>query len=272
MRWPFSKFVGCGNDFILFDNRQGHFPITQPYLFTKLCHRQFGIGADGVILLEPAEKADFRMRIFNPDNTEAEMCGNGVRCFVKWLISIGLKKSLYSIETKHRLIQASAAETSVKVDMGVPKDEKWNLSLKFLDQQATVHFLNTGVPHAVVFVADVNAIDIQQWGFALRKHAMWQPNGTNVNFVQILSPNKIKVRTYERGVEGETLACGTGSTAAALAAAKQYNISSPIIVETQSKEELIIDFALENEGFSHVSMTGPAHFIFSGEVDLNSFN
>jgi diaminopimelate epimerase len=272
MLWPFAKFVGCGNDFILIDNRLENFPLHRPQLISKLCHRQFGIGGDGIILLQSSQKADFRMRIFNPDNTEGEMCGNGLRCFVKWIESLGYKKGHYLIETLHGEIKAFIQDDSfVQVHMGNPKDIQWNVSLKFLGQTLIGHYLNTGVPHVVIFVENVEHIDVQEWGAALRHHSHWGDRGANVNFVEQVSNQKLKIRTYERGVEGETLACGTGATASALAAAFQNQISNPIIVETRSKENLLIDFSRIDDQFLDVSMSGPAKGIYCGQIDLDSF-
>lgn len=271
MRLKFAKFVGCGNDFVLIDNRSGLFPFNLPNVFSKLCHRQFGIGADGVILLESSLNADCRMRIFNPDNSEAEMCGNGLRCFVKWIETIGYKKNSYLIDTMHRQINASIQGASVYAEMGLPKDVKWNIPIKFLDREVIGHYLNTGVPHVVIFVENVDEIDINTWGAAVRSHSFWGAQGTNVNFVQCISKHKIKIRTYERGVEAETLACGTGATASALAAVSLHQLSNPISVETRSKEILRIDFIRQEDAFSHVSMSGPAQSTYCGEVDLDTF-
>lgn len=264
MRWPFAKYVGCGNDFIFFDNRSGQFPVTQPALFTKLCHRQFGIGADGVILLESSLHADCRMRIFNPDNTEAEMCGNGLRCFVRWIETLGFELPHYTIETMQRLIKASITGPNVCVDMGLPKDVRWNLTLKFLDQQLVGHFLDTGVPHLVIFADHVDDLDLNAWGPAIQSLPEWKLHGININFAEIVSESLIKLRTFERGVGAETLACGTGATAAALAAATLHQMASPITVETRSKETLIIEFLLNHQ----VKMIGPAHCTYNGQIDL----
>ncbi len=276
VRLPFAKFAGCGNDFILIDNRLGEFPVNLPNIFSKLCHRHFGIGADGVILLESSQSADCRMRIFNADNSEAEMCGNGVRCFVKWIETIGCKKPYYIIDTMHRKIKASIKDSFVQVEMGIPKDLRWNIPIEFRDQNLVGHYLNTGVPHVVIFVENVDEIDVNSWGAAVRNHSNWGEQGANVNFVQFISNQKIKARTYERGVEGETLACGTGATASALAADYVYGIhqiSNPVrmMVETRSKENLFIEFSGKEEEFSNVSMSGPAQGIYRGEVDLDSF-
>jgi len=267
----FSKYVGSGNDFVLFDNRNRKFPYFHPHLVKKLCHRQLGIGADGIILLECSAKADVRMRIFNPNGSEAEMCGNGVRCFVAWLQTLGFTRPLYTIETMHRILSTKWENSVVFVDMGAPQDIRWNRTIEFLDQKLIAHHLNTGVPHLVIFVDQVRSVDVELWGETIRNHPMWAPHGVNVNFVQVLSEQKIKIRTFERGVEAETLSCGTGATAGALATAYLENFSEPIIVETKSGEELTITFAREDQTFSKVGMTGSAYCVFNGELDLAAF-
>lgn len=271
MRWPFAKYVGCGNDFILLDNRLGDFPKDCPTIFSKLCHRQFGIGADGIIMLETSSQADCRMRIFNSDNSEAEMCGNGLRCFVKWIETLGYKKSHYLIETLYQPLLASIEDSLIQIEMGVPKETIWRIPLEFLGQSKEVHFLNTGVPHAILFVPDVESVPISAWGPAVRNHAQWDKQGANVNFVQCLSRQKLKIRTYERGVEGETLACGTGAVASALAAHYCFNANGPIYVETRSKEILEIDFSKDAGQLTSVRMKGPAQHVYDGEFDLASF-
>ncbi len=264
--------MGCGNDFLLFDTRYQDFPHTHTDLMKRLCHRHYGIGADGILLLESSARADVRMRIFNADGSEAEMCGNGIRCFVAWLQHLGFNQSVYSIETMHRIITAQVKDSLIYVDMGVPQDLQWELDINFLDQSVKGHYLNTGVPHVVVLVDQLENVDVNHWGAALRHHVMWKPQGVNANFVQILSKQKIKVRTFERGVEKETLACGTGATAAALVVAYLENWDAPIQVETHSKENLTISFMRTDQSFSKVEMAGSAFQVFEGKVDLNQWD
>jgi diaminopimelate epimerase len=268
MKWPFSKYVGCGNDFILFDNREGLFPASDRSLLKKLCHRQWGIGADGLILLEHSLKADFRMRIFNADGSEAEMCGNGMRCLAQFLNEKGYQQSSYKIETMQRLLTVEQTIDGISVQMGNPTNMSWNIPLKIEDQECVIHFLNTGVPHTILFVENSGKIDLKKWGPLVRFHPLFAPEGTNFNLVELKSPNEILLRTYERGVEDETLACGTGATAAALATAFCYQRSGPLLVHTRSEETLTIGFQLKDGLFSHVSMTGPAHCTFRGEIEI----
>lgn len=267
MQHPFAKYVGCGNDFIIFDNRTLFFPIEDKKLIQRLCNRQVGIGADGILLLESSAKADFRMRIFNPDGSEAEMCGNGIRCLIQYLSRSDMKRSSYKIETLHRVLTAISEGFDVQVEMGSPTSVKWNLSIFFKGKSFQTHFLDTGVPHVVVFVKDLNEIDLKEMGSYFRYHSEFSPQGTNVNLAQ-LSADCIKIRTYERGVEAETLACGTGATAVALAAAFQFKLNSPIIIETRLKELLTIGFERTSEEFSRVTMKGPAFYTFQGTTEL----
>lgn len=264
----FSKFCGAGNDFILIDDRSLSFPHKNQYLIQNLCHRQNGIGADGIILLQSSAKADFRFRIFNSDASEAEMCGNGMRCFGKFIETLGYKASCFTIETMDRLLVIEKDKENIQVQMGEAKDTCLNIELDLWGYKNRVHFTNTGVPHAVIFVNNIDDIDVKNKGHELRYHPYFAPKGTNANFVQIIDPTKIKIRTYERGVEDETLACGTGATAAALLASLVYNLKSPINVETKSNDQLTISFEKQDNQFKNIKMSGPARLIFQGEISI----
>lgn len=258
---PFFKYSGSGNDFILIDNRERRTPPFTKEFIQRLTHRQMGVGADGVILLEYSTHADVKMRIFNADGSEAEMCGNGIRCLLRFMTDLGFPRRSYRIETMERVLFGSFEGKLITIDMNPPTEMKWNISLKALNSDYIAHHLNTGVPHAVIFVQDVSKIDIAVLGHAIRHHDYFSPKGANANFVEILEPNFLKIRTFERGVEGETLSCGTGCTASALAHAKLSGIKEPIRLITASGEELLISF--DNE-FRTVKMSGPAHQTFKG--------
>lgn len=261
---PFSKYSGAGNDFVLIDNRRETFPVHHQHVIVKLCDRRHGVGADGVILLEDSCKADFKMRIFNSDGSEAEMCGNGIRCLAKFLLELGFHPQPYRIETMERILKIDYQGEEVTVEMGNPEDLRWHQTVHLKGGPRTLHALNTGVPHAVCFVEDVETVDIAAMGREIRTHTHFSPKGTNVNFVQ-KADDELWVRTYERGVEAETLACGTGLTASALAAAKIYGLKSPVTVRPRSREQIKIGF--END-FEHVTMTGPATHVFHGVFTL----
>ena len=267
MRWSFSKYTGCGNDFVIFDTRKNDFPLSSS-LISTLCDRRKGIGADGILICEASSKADAKMRIFNLDGSEAEMCGNGLRCFVKWL-SRGISNfSSCLIEVHQRLFAASQVKDDIRVDIGIPSNLAWNIPCVFENQVFTFHYIDPGVPHTLAFVDNVDSIDVQTWGARIR-HS-WQPKGTNVNFVQQLAPQRLRIRTYERGVEAETPACGTGAVASAIAAAHLYGCPSPIVIETASQEELIVDFCMDKGLITQVALTGPAHWLFDGEIEIPS--
>lgn len=268
MQWSFAKYVGCGNDFILFDNRSGLFRKNDRALIKKLCHRHWGIGADGLILWEYSTKADSRMRIFNNDGSEAEMCGNGLRCFVKYIHEFGIKKSHYHIETMDGPLAATLQEDEVTIEMGLPQTYAWNIPLSYEGKTITASHLNTGVPHVVLFFDDVDAIDFPKLGHTIRHHQQFSPKGANVNAAQVMEGGKIKVRTYERGVEAETLACGTGAIAVALAAAHHYGVNSPSYIETRSGEGLRVQFDSHQSRYTNVTLSGPCHCIFQGIIDF----
>lgn len=193
----FSKYSGCGNDFILFDNRHLIFPTHQPSIFSKLCHRQNGIGADGVILLENSSKAHYKMRIFNPDDSEAEMCGNGIRCLLKFIQDCGIEGNQFTIETMNRIHSIKFESNDVSVEMGNPTEIRWDLSVG----PWIVHHINTGVPHAIVFLDDLNNLNLHEDGSRIRFHSLFTPQGANANFVQVDEKGIVHVRTYERGVK-----------------------------------------------------------------------
>jgi diaminopimelate epimerase len=262
----FSKYVGSGNDFILVDNRDLSFPIDNHLFISKLCHRQFGIGADGVILLENSKTADYKMRIFNADGSEAEMCGNGIRCFFKFINECGGDKASYLIETKEAKIQIKQDEnsTEIKVSMQEPIDLLWNKDLKIDSEILKIHHINTGVPHTVIFTDEIQDEDIKIKAPKIRYHENF-PKGTNVNFASISGESQVTIRTYERGVEDETLSCGTGATAAAIAAAFIYNLKLPIRVKTKSGEELEIDCTINQSIIKDVTMKGPAVCVYRGQ-------
>ena len=267
----FTKMNGAGNDFILFDNRTGDIDLDRDQI-AQLCDRHRGIGADGVLLLENSTNgADFRMRYFNADGGEAEMCGNGARCFARFANKVGGQKAKLSFETPAGVISAEVKGDLVTLRMTDPTDLRLDIDLPMAGEKTSVHFVNTGVPHVVIPVAKIDDADVQRDGAAIRHHKMFSPNGTNVNFIEKHGPNKIAIRTYERGVEDETLACGTGIVASALIFAASEKSSSPITVLARGGDELQVGFEKVDGSFRNVTLTGPAEFVFQGEIDLTSF-
>ncbi len=266
----FYKMNGAGNDFILIDNRAKKVKLT-PQQIVKLCHRNKGIGADGIILLIPCEsgEADWSWEFFNSDGSCAEMCGNGARCFAKFIQMLTGVKEKVSFKTGAGIITAYFKGDNVSVNMTQPKDLELNISLPINGAEKTVHFINTGVPHTVMIVNDVEKVDVKDLGSKIRWHNRFKPKGTNVNFVEVKRQSNIRVRTYERGVENETLACGTGITAAAIIVSNLFDFNPPIKVIVQSGDTLDVSFDKLNDTFKNVVLTGPAEFVFNGNVNIN---
>jgi len=265
----FTKMNGAGNDFVVVDNRDLAIQLTTEQI-AKLCDRHRGVGADGLLAVEPAEAgADVRMRYYNADGGEAEMCGNGARCFARYVNRLhGGDLAQVTFETPAGLISAQYVRDHVRLAMSQPQGLALNLSLPVAGQSLAVHFINTGVPHAVVMVEDLDAVPVQEWGAELRYHDHFQPKGTNANFVRVLAPGSISIRTYERGVEGETLACGTGMVASALIHHLLHASASPVSVLVKGGDTLTVGFDREGDHFRNVTLTGPADFVFEGHVDV----
>ena len=260
---------GAGNDFIFLDNRAGQIRLTTAQI-VRLCDRHRGIGADGLMLLVPPRggKADWAWDFYNSDGSSGEMCGNGARCFARFVRkTVGLNRD-FTFETGAGVITASFRGERVTVNLTRPKDLRLNEEVALAAGAETIHSLNTGVPHAVLFVADADKAMVQSLGPEIRRHAHFGPRGTNVNFVQVLGPNHIRVRTFERGVEGETLACGTGVSAAALISARIHQFRSPVKVQVQGGDRLEVSFRDGGTDFDDVRLTGRADFVFEGRVEL----
>ena len=285
----FTKVHGLGNDFILINCIEER--VSNPSILAKdLCDRHFGVGADGILLVLPSDRADFRMRLFNSDGSEGEMCGNGIRCFAKYVYEKGLsKKGKINIETHAgiktvELTIQSNKVALIKVDLGLPKLRKKEVPVTLgnpedmmLDEnintpdvgELKLTAVNTGVPHAVLFVDDVEATDVIGLGSSIRNFREVFPKGTNVNFVQGLESNHFKIRTYERGVEDETLACGTGAVAVSVAVALLNKIDPTKIIKIDFKGgEIKTEVNMQNEKIKNVYMYGPAKTVFEG-VYLN---
>ena len=269
MSVSFIKMVGTGNDFIVLDARRRRLPENLPGLARQLCRRARAVGADGLLVVEPSRKADVRMRIINPDGSEAAMCGNGVRC-VALHAADGRPRADLTIETKAGLIRAQVlSPRRVRVTLTDPSPVR-PVHLTVLMRPVTAYVVDTGVPHAVIVVADIGAVDLERLGPAIRHHRTFRPSGANVDFIQILDRHTMRLRTYERGVEAETLACGTGAAAAALAAATFRRCQPPVTVYPTSGERLVIRFeprtTKQSGQWKHVSLEGEVHKVFEGVV------
>jgi len=271
---PFAKMSGTGNDFIVIDHRRPLVPEDKQSDFVRrVCRRMFSVGADGVIFIEGSEKADFSWRFYNGDGSIAEMCGNGARCAARFAFARGIAERKMSFETLAGIIEAEVLNDSgdVSLLMTAPFDYRSGLEAE-LDGEATeISFMNSGVPHAVIFKDEGAEIAVKKWGHAIRFHEQFAPAGTNVNFVQSLNDGTVRVRTYERGVEDETMACGTGAVASAIFAANRGLVVSPVTVITSGGEKLTIVFDLNQDGTAeNVYLQGPARIIYIGQLTAES--
>ena len=269
----FFKMNGAGNDFIVIDNRDLSISLDGETI-EALCDRHCGIGADGLLAVEPAERgADFKFRYYNADGGEAEMCGNGARCFGRFTAHLlpELPKRV-TFETIAGTLAAEMVAENVRIAMSEPKDLQLDTGVQIPGLDAPLHFVNTGVPHAVAFVPggqSFEELDVYKLGAAIRQHEAFSPAGTNANFATILAPSHIEIRTYERGVEDETLACGTGMVASALIHHLLTGAPSPIKVDVAGGDTLEIGFEKSGDRtFKNVTLTGPADFVFEGEIEI----
>ena len=274
MKIPFTKMQGIGNDFIVIDCRDEKVGLRGEALGAfarRLCDRRFGIGADQILLLYNSETADFRMRIFNADGSEVEMCGNGIRCFAKYIWDRQLsEKSILEIETAAGIIKPEKAGDLVKVDMGVPVLDGRRIPvdldgliqdypLTIEDKTFTITCVSMGNPHAVIFVDDVDSFDVQRYGPRIETHTLF-PRKVNVEFAQVVDSQTVRMRVWERGT-GETMACGTGASAVAVAANLKGLVQKKVTIKLLGGDLLI-----ELDAGGHVSMTGPAEEVFEGRV------
>lgn len=266
---PFVKMSGTGNDFIIIDHRKPVIPAELMGEFARLvCRRKFSVGADGLILIEDEKGVDFKWRFFNADGSLAEMCGNGARCAARFAYMHGIAPAKMRFSTVAGVIEAQVSDINVTIRMTEPQKFQMEQQFTVAEQELTLHCVDTGVPHAVVFVDDITSFDVKGKGAAIRYHKAFQPAGTNANFCAQLPDGAWKVRTYERGVEDETQACGTGAVACALIASVLGHTTSPVEMETSGGDRLIISFDLKKgPAADNVFMKGPAHVIYQGELN-----
>jgi diaminopimelate epimerase len=264
---PFYKMTGCGNDFIIIDNRQKIIDADKlGDLVQKVCAPKLSAGADGLVLIEPSQKVNFKWRFFNSDGSVGEMCGNAARCVARFAVLKGIAPAKMAFETLAGIIEAEVAGRQIKVLMPPPTGLKLDIDVPIDGQSHQMYFVNTGVPHAIKFVENAASVSVKDLGKKVRFHSRFQTAGTNANFVQVVDGKHIKVRTYERGVEDETLACGTGAVASALIAAKKGFVDSPVEVQTSGGEILKIYFQAKGDGFDHVFLEGDARVVYEGEL------
>ncbi|HEY6011906.1 MAG TPA: diaminopimelate epimerase [Nitrospirota bacterium] len=264
---PFHKMQGTGNDFILIDNRRGILKgVNLRKLAQTVCQRHYSVGADGLIVIVPSKKADFKWRFFNADGSEAEMCGNGSRCAARFAYLRKIAPKDLSFETLAGVIHAQVKADAVRVHLTNASGLRMNIAVSLESGMRMGHFINTGVPHLVYLSKDLEREDVERIGRTTRFHELFKPAGTNVNFIQIQGRHKLRIRTYERGVEGETLACGTGAVASVLIAGALGAVASPVEVTTASGEQLRVDFERTPEGFDGIHLEGEARVICDGTV------
>jgi diaminopimelate epimerase len=267
----FFKMSGSGNDFILIDNRdqlvEAAIGSQSVVDFVKaVCEAKVSLGADGLIMIQRSGKADFAWRFFNADGSEVEMCGNGGRCAARFAFIKGIAGAQMSFETLAGIIDAEVKNDIVKLRLTDPFDLKTEEELLIDGQRHVVDSINTGVPHVVYFVEDVASFDVFDVGRKTRYHDHYQPRGTNANFVEPVDRHTLKVRTYERGVEDETLACGTGSVASALVASWKGLVDGPVDIRVKSGETLRIYFERTPHGFEKVYLEGKAKVVCEGSL------
>jgi len=267
----FTKAVASGNDFIVLDifkknksfDRQNYSSLSK-----LLCERKFSIGADGLLVLEPSSKADFKMRIINPDGSEASMCGNGSRCAALYAYVEKIAKKTMSIETLAGNLFVKLENHNIRVNMTQPRDIKKNFKIKLNGHSIKANFINTGVEHVVCFMNSIDNIDVKKLGSAIRYHRIFSPRGTNANFVKVINASTIEVRTYERGVEDETFSCGTGATASAIISALLGKTKPPVNVSTKAKNKLKIYFDLNGQAVKNVFLEGTAKIVYNGKIEI----
>ncbi len=262
----FCKMSGHGNDFIIIDNRDLALQIVDLPLFVRrVCQRKVSVGADGLVLIEPSESVDFKWRFFNADGSVAEMCGNAARCVARWAAEEGIAGPAVTFETLAGVITASVRGDSVQVRLTDPSPVQAGLKLRLDRRVVVVDHVDTGVPHAVLFETSVADSDVVGLGRQIRYAENFAPKGTNADFAQILDRQTMKVRTYERGVEDETLACGTGVVASVLSAAFHGLVDSPVDVDVQSGERLRVYFLSQGDGrFGEIYLEGKVKMVYQG--------
>ncbi len=270
-----DKMQAAGNDFVVVDDMRLAIssPARRVALARQLCHRQYGVGADGLILIQPPANGAcaYRMRIINSDGSEAEMCGNGSRCAVKFAVENRIAPRAHAFETLAGVISGRYISSGVvRVSLTTPSGFRPGVTVRTRAGGALRgSFINTGVPHFVSFVPNLAAFNVRDVGAEIRLHKIFAPRGTNVNFVRIRGRSRIDVRTYERGVESETLACGTGSTASAIVAALTRRLRPPISVRTSGGSDLLVDFTVAGPArVTDVTMQGPVEKVFETKVML----
>ena len=273
MKIRFEKMSGAGNDFVVVDNRNG-VVRDGAALARKICDRHWGVGADGLLLAEKSTVAAFRMMYFNADGSYGGMCGNGGRCMADYAVRKGIAPPKHEFDALDHVYSAQVEEGSVKLRMKDPSGLKRSFGLPVEGKLLPMTFVDTGSPHVVVLASKVtrkglDAVDVQGLGRTIRSHRRFKPAGVNVNFVELQGSSALRIRTYERGVEAETLACGTGSIAAGIVAHLDFGMATPVKIVPKGQRDLFVDFVVGADGgIFNVTLEGPAETVFEGEFEI----
>lgn len=270
MKINFTKMHGAGNDFILIDDREGKTPWQDHFLMAALATRRLGIGSEGIILIQKSERADILFRFLNPDGTEVDMCGNGSRCAAAFAHAIGAAGRSMTMETRSGLVDAELlGNGQVRIWLPEPGRRVFGMELDTPEGKITGDYVVAGVPHFVVQVENLATCDVAGLGKMLRRHAAFAPEGTNVDFVSLRSGNRMAIRTYERGVESESGACGTGAVSCAVVAVERLGLTLPLQIKTSSGFDLAVDGDWRKKRCTGMTLTGPVKFVFSGVIDTD---
>jgi diaminopimelate epimerase len=267
----FAKMSGSGNDFVVFDNRRHRIAGDIGGFARRVCERRLGVGADGLILLDKDRESDFRMAYYNRDGSRAEMCGNGGRCVALFACARGIAGNRMRFRTDDGVHSALVKTDGVKLEMMEPRGLDLDVRLGLKERELTAAFIDTGVPHVVVAVDDAEKVDVLGLGREIRNLPGFQPEGANADFAQLLGDGRVKVRTYERGVEGETLSCGTGCVAAAVVMGLRRSVSSPVTCVTASGETLKVYYRKKSQSIEGVFLEGGASIVYEGRLPLSEF-
>ncbi len=269
MQYHFAKMCAAGNDFIVIDNRDGKLDSCEAAWIERICSRRMSMGADGLILLDVDDEFEFSMKYFNSDGFEASMCGNGGRCIALFAHLLGISGRSMTFRSRAGIhsatldrIQGEKAE--VTLSMSDPVDVQREVDFALGEETLICGVIDTGVPHVVLKVTGLEAISVEDMGRSIRRHSLFEEQGTNVDFLEVLGENRLRVRTYERGVEGETLSCGTGAVAAAAMASLWTGMPGPVTIETASGEDLTVSFQRRGEDFSQITLRGNARVVYRG--------
>ena len=273
MKIEFTKMSGAGNDFIVIDNRSSIIKDGNSFA-KKICDRHWSVGGDGLLLLEQSEKASYRMMYYNADGSYGGMCGNGGRCIAMFAYLNNIASSNHTFEALDHIYSAAIDSENITLNMKNPISLKLNQHLIIGKKRISYHSINTGAPHIIINIDEFNKkkniemFDVQKWGKYLRWHKKFSPAGTNVNFIKISENNIVQIRTFERGVEAETLACGTGSVASAVIAFKKWKLKKPITIIPTSRIPLTVNFDEVGNNIENVKLKGPAVITFTGCIDV----